>query len=521
MKASFTTRQADLTPHPMRFSRSINHYRTAGFVCSIAGAIVLCSALVMYSQQLPLSPTMESEAETISKCLRDLASDQPEVRNRAVLILGKYAHPSARNAVIQSLNDPEARIRLSALVSLTEKEIFPCDAAGEILAMLPDPDVHIRRIVSTYMPNIVQCLPMVGRGMDIGAAEPTPRSRFQSLILGGFSDEDATVRRNMAVNIRLLHGVVSLELQRRLLRDPDAQVRTLALDAVRSRLTDDALIAEVKFLAADPDPAVRRQLVQCVSIVSSANATDVLTDLAQDNEFDISCDALLSLFRRGGMKQFSELRRRLDDPRMDSGTAKRVISQLGAFAPESESAIVELMRHPKGAYRAMATAVYGVHLYPDADVALILELTRDSDLSVRQAAGNLLQRMPTISAEHIQTLTTNEYPDIRETAVMVTTKQPPPVARMALSDLALDDVASVRLAALQEFYRRKLDGWEGVIQQTIQDPDPAIRDAMIGYLLRFRSRDPGLEQLLTEFAQQTTDEQLRARIVGRQPRRPL
>ena len=80
--------------------------------------------------------TVESEAETISKCLEDLNSKSVDIRKRAILILGKYSNSLARNAIIRSLKDPDADIRRSALVSLTERSPLPPNSRDSILRLL-------------------------------------------------------------------------------------------------------------------------------------------------------------------------------------------------------------------------------------------------------------------------------------------------------------------------------------------------------------------------------------------------
>ena len=136
------------------------------FVRIMAIPIIIMNSIT-FGEEVKLSQPQESESETIEKCLQDLKSDSIPVRKRAVLILGKYSNPIASKAIIRSLEDYDATIRRSALVSITEKPITP-DAVEPVLKMIGDGDVHIRRIASSFIPEIM-------RGYRI------PRHRFYDI----------------------------------------------------------------------------------------------------------------------------------------------------------------------------------------------------------------------------------------------------------------------------------------------------------------------------------------------------
>ncbi len=475
----------------------------------LTAMVLTASFLTLYAADNVPDPAHETEQETISKCLADLSSPSADVRRRAVLILGKYTNPGALSGIIQSLNDTDAGIRRSALVSLTERASLSSTSAEAILQRIDDPDVHIRRIVSSYLRQLLSTYRV--RPARHSATPAGPMSpALQQRLVNALRDADTVVRRNMVAHFSYLKFLLTSQHLVHLLGDTDREVRILALDAAKHVLDDATFIQLVSDLVHDSDRLIRLRLAKILAKTRSTSATPLLRKLSTDEDFEVSTEALLALFTQRDFSHYSPLRQRLDDIRMDSTTASLVISQLRYFGVQGNTALVELIDHPNPTIKDKALQTYGQGMGGIADVDLILRCLQDASRPVRDTAGQILLRLKTPPRAAIGTLASSNYADIRLLAVDLAHRLPGRFTAPVLLDLILDDDFEVRMAALSEIIRSRPAGWEQIIERTLDDDNFDIRLRTITMLTR--SRSPEVELWVRQYHENTANTELKRLI---------
>lgn len=479
----------------------------------VTSALFLFGTLSLIGQDMSPNESHESESETIQKCLQDLKADSVEVRKRAVLILGKYSNPLAARAIIQSLNDKDSGIRRSALVSLTEKPLSR-RAVEPMLKMVGDSDVHIRRIASSYIPEIMRGYRVPRHFQRKNSKINDWSSELRDIIGESFRDEDAIVRKNMMTHHHYFREFLSRETLKNLLNDPDRDVRILALNASVAMFRGDELVENVSFLSSDPDPAVRRQLTELLGRTRSETAKKILSTLAEDKDFEISTEAYIALFKQPDFSYYTELRKRLDNPQIKSKTVSKIVNLFPIMGNEDgPKALRELLKHPDPTLRKVALKVYGQSFRKDSDAELLVELMNDPSKTIRETAGQVLIQLAKINVGHVETLAASPYPDVRNAAISFSAKLSAPDKKIILLELILDEVVEIRLKALGEMIRKNVDGWKLVAQQTLTDDNLEIQQNTITLLLQNRSQKS--EDVLMDFARTTDNPALKEIILKR------
>ncbi len=475
-------------------------------------SVIILGAFVLimqsgYCQNQPFISGVETEEETIAKCLADLNSTQVEVRQRAVLILGKYNQPNAMLGIQKSLRDPASLIRRSALVSLTEKKAIPATIAQTMLEMIADEDVYIRRIISSYIPEIFR---FRSWGIII-----TPGQEFDEqlkvALVKAFADSDVTVRKNMITYYHYFQTILPAENLKKLLLDADRDVRMLALQAASITLSMPELFETIARLTQDPDISIRKRLTQILGQFNDKRADKILEEMIKDSDFEIAHSARLKLLLHGQPAHDKTLRQALDDPRIDPTLAESIIQSMPVLGDSGRTALQELMKHPNPGYRTMALKTYGLHYRFESDVELLFSLACDNDRSVREAAEQLLPRIPQPTTAQLMSLAKSRFGDNRKTAILLSRRLNNGDAALLLEELMLDDQQSIRSDAVGEIIRRQLDNWETITTQTLADKDQLLRQQVLTHLLRFQP-DKGTI-LLQEIAATTTDITLRQLIL--------
>ena len=438
----------------------------------------------------------ESESVTIAKCLEDLKSEKEDLRKRAVLILGKYSNSKARNAIIHSLKDKSPSIRRSALVSLTEKPLSRT-AVEPILFMIGDPDIHIRRIASSYIPELMRSWG-IRRPLALHSTQNKKFSpKLSAILTKAFNDKDAIVRKNMITNYNYFRQFISPESLQRLLSDPDRDVRVLALNAGKKLLSPKEFIDAAATLSSDPDRTIRLQLAQILKNNRDDRTKEILNQLTNDEDFSISTEAHISLFHHSGFSDFQVLRDRLDDSRMDSQRATNIIQLIPLMGSLGEKTLGELILHPNSFFKETAIETYGRTYINNAEPGIFIELLKEPSLTIRRAATNILVRIPQVTAKHLAPLVFSEYSDVRKTLLQISPRLGKEEAKELLMELILDDKNSIRMLAIEQILRRQIDGWKSIAKASLEDDNPEIQQKTITLLTRSRSKDA--KNILNEF----------------------
>ncbi len=449
----------------------------------------------------------ETEAETIAKCLNDLTAKDMEVRKRAVLLLGKYNRPNAVAGLVRSLKDPKAVIRRSALLALIQKPADQKDSEA-MLRLLSDPDVSIRRLVSSHLIRLLRVYYYDLRP-PLQPADVLPQEVKQA-IARAYTDPDATIRKNMLSAWYLCRAVVRHETVLALLKDPDGDVRLLALNTSAMILQRDSFVDRVKFLARDQDRLIRLRLTRILGNQRYQNGAQLLETLTKDKNFQIVSEAWLSLYRGGRLKVWPELRQSLDDPQMKTDQAARIIRCVPYMRAKGETILLELMRHEKSAYRLAALETYGRSYWRTQRHGPLVKLLEDPHPPVRAAAGALLKRGAKLPVKAIKAMAASRHANVRTLALDLSLSLARQDAQEILMELILDDQSQVRRHALALVAKRELDGWEEIMADTLDDEDPQVQHQVVVSLLQNGGK--AAIAVLKKYAEDGEDAKLRELI---------
>ncbi|MDP7742506.1 MAG: HEAT repeat domain-containing protein [Lentisphaeria bacterium] len=449
-----------------------------------------------------VGPDKKSENETVRECLEQIRSDSADVRLRAVTVLGKYHSPAARDGVVNCLGDESEAVRQSALVALTERRprnfagVWQLSNLDPVIRLFGDPSVHIRRTATSAIPDFF----VYGLGRRRARVFSKPSQEF---IIAAYNDDDVTVRKNMVTYHWVFKLFVPPEMLIERVNDVDRDVRVLALKSCRSAVKSELFVPLVQHLTNDEDRIIRLQLALILGRGGLKDAEPVLQTLAADEDFEVSTEASCALFRLSRQKNLAPLyqdvlRPRLDDPRIHSTTAVKVIQQLHRLDVKTrESALRELMQHDNGLYRYEALRKYCSSLAATMDVGLVFGLLDDASRKVRDTASRQLSKKrfaPT--PEQQQQLLKNRYADVRKSAVQMTRTMAKVMAEPFLMDLLLDDRNDVRYLAVSEIGRRRIGDWVEILEATTTDDDRQMRALAVKFL--FNSRTPQSQAVIED-----------------------
>ena len=452
--------------------------------------------------KIAAAPNKQSENETVRKCLEQISSDSADVRLRAVTVLGKYHSPAARDGVVNCLGDESEAVRQSALVTLTERRpknfarVWQISNLDPVIRLFGDPSVHIRRIATSSIPDFF----VYGLGRRRARVFSKPSQEF---IIAAYNDDDVTVRKNMVTYHWVFKLFVPTETLIERVNDVDRDVRVLALKACRSNVKSQFFVPLVQHLANDEDRIIRLQLALILGRGGLKDAEPVLQTLAADEDFEVSTEASCALFRLSRQKNLAQLyqevlRPCLDDPRIHSTTAVKIIQQLHRLDVKTrESALRELMQHDNGLYRYEALRKYCSSLAATMDMGLVFGLLDNASRKVRDTAARQLSRKRFApSREQQQQLLENRYADVRKSAVQMTRTMAKVMAEPFLMDLLLDDRNDVRYLAVSEIGRRRIGDWVDILEATTTDDDRQMRALAVKLL--FNSRTPQSQAVIKD-----------------------
>ena len=462
---------------------------------------------------LPPGESKETEAETITKCLRDLDSADVAQRRRAVLILGKYAAPVAQAAVLRSLQDPDDTIRQSALVSLTENEMMPPTARDPVLKLLGDPNVSIRRIASSSLREALipslRFLPMEATNVRISgtSGQFTPESKV--LLNRALEDTDPIVRKNILTLAPMLAEVLETEPLRRNLVHEDKEIRVLALLACEMLMasTPEQFLQLVTPLAADREAVVREAVARSLGRCGSG-ARELFLRLAEDTDAGVKIAALEGLGRMRDKTVMDKAGDLLRDEGIPLDDKRRLLMLLPTYGETGVQMLLDLAR--KSSPALQVEALRQLSYQPPATVPLtqFQEFIASPAKELRtQATAGLMRQATELKPEFIATLCASPYADVRLTGSYLVDRLPPEKATAVIGDFILDDAVEVRTAGLQLAVIRQIPEWVAILRQSLDDANPEIRRAAVDALLLRPT--PESRQLLENLQQNTPDPELK------------
>jgi len=448
--------------------------------------ITLALALPMTARPLiqPKGSSMETEAETIAKCLEDLKSPQVEQRRRAALVIGKYTTPQAQQALLACLQDPDRDVRQSALVSLTEGNTLPQAAKPWIFRLLKDSDVHIRRLASSLLPDAIGVsMTNVSFSPNVrikASGNRTPEENQEALACmeAALADSDLSVRRNVLRASRFFPGSFSAQALEPFFDNEDNELRCLALLAYESAHVDGATRSEkISRLVKDPFPQVRLILVSLATVCGN-DGLPLLRQLMEDGDSNVRLEAIKQYVQTLQPDSLPVLQQALFNPTIPEKQRALLVHLLLYFKENAEPILTKLLDDPSPAIQAEALRLMASGRNGNLSVDFCLRKLSSDNADVRRQCLLTIQRqLMNPSPEQIKQLVSQPYSDVRLAAIqsLLPRLKDKQAMEPFLLDACTDDFPAVRASAVRQVVMRRITGWEEILAAAAEDEAQEVR----------------------------------------------
>jgi len=335
-----------------------------------------------FSRQYPPEAVKEIQdklknATRATEALSELAKDpRREIRLLVVLLLGELGEKDGANLLWKLLQDGAEAVRVAAsgaLVSLHETVPVPPDVSA-----LRDTRPEVRRLAVATLGKI-------------GDKNVVP------LLLGALEDENEMVRQEAirAVADRPPQEAAGKALLKRL-HDPNVEVRTAAVSALRAHLTPQ-VIQELEAALKDPDWHVRAATILALGrrdnpILSEPDVVQAIVMALQSDEFALVRDRAADALRFVNPKLVAQS---LVEVLISTNRAVRfhaVRSICHSRITDTLPLLMEHTKHPDADVREHIMDVFGA-IGGANQVPKILETLDDAEPRVRLAAVRALSQL--------------------------------------------------------------------------------------------------------------------------------
>ncbi|MBF6173357.1 fumarate reductase/succinate dehydrogenase flavoprotein subunit [Nocardia blacklockiae] len=194
--------------------------------------------------------------------------------------------------LVSYLDDPEPRVRATALSVLTEET--PDGFADRLIAALGDPDAAVRAAAVSGLRELVEILPAAnGLAEFADASDPLVRAAVVDLLRALRSGDPelfgkAVVDPDHRVRIEGVHALVSLDDWTALTTAAHDENREVRVAAARGLATVGRGGADtVRALTGDRDPLVRAAALAALAALGSAEDTATLTAALNDSAWQV------------------------------------------------------------------------------------------------------------------------------------------------------------------------------------------------------------------------------------------
>lgn len=458
-----------------------------------------------------VSPRHTSEAQTVERAADDLRFGEIGERVGASKLLGKYPSRQTSLMLVGALDDQSPLVRRSAIVSLAEHAssgfiLYDTVLVEKVFSKLGDPDVEVRREVSSMIPRLSSGLTRnrvemveINGNKHFRTLPGSLRSDLQVLATNSFLDEDAIVRQNLLKYYQYLRIPLPVDSLVVLLSDSDLGVLLEALSKISSNASQRVVVNKIKELANHTNRGVR---LKVVDVARDSNRyhpeyRSVLRSITNDQDSEVACMAAVELARfgerlsstiTGRIKQYLLSARGMNS---SVTTILYAVSAMGSDAIEIYSALTE---HSSSKMRSVAWQRY-LNLVKGWDNSEIwLPALKDRDKGVREKILlSLRGRVSELAVGEVGALVESKYSDVRIFAGQSLLSAEKKALDEYGFDLLIDENSIVRATTIRAIGARRFPGWVTIMSRSLLDDDYVIQRAAMDSLLG--DRQEGLEVL--------------------------
>jgi len=458
----------------------------------------------LMGQSVSSQPLLTEEAQrqaTIDRARVDLDSGSPELRKGAVMLLSKYESAQARGAVLGALRDPDPTVRFAAVVSALAWRSYTVAALEELMHALDDPEVDIRRAVSTSLDKLVsyrlrasqqQLQQLLLRPNRVSGGQmpmpPTLPVSIQRKMVDALLDTDVVVRRNMISKYNALRINAPSEIFVRLLQDEDLEVRSSVLPLAARYLEFSLFLEKAAVVVDDESPILRLSLIRELNPRGEVKPIQLLQKLSLDADPEVATAAQLQLYNNDpNLVRYQLLVKRFAEGSLNAKQRERLVQLLGQLeeVKERNRFVLQFLEVSEEVLRVVAARHFFNfelgELYPE-NLALIL---KDSSANARsQVINYYMTHRDKMQSVDWKVWLESEFKDVRLALVRLASALPREESAEVFFDLLLDDEIDVRVEAMTMYSRMRMDGFEKVLEMTLQDESVIMQKRAVQYIIQ-------------------------------------
>ncbi len=420
-----------------------------------------------------------SEIETIKNCLIEVKSESSKIRRKAVMILGKYNTPEVLNALTITLNDNDKDVRYSAIVSLLEINIIQKNTLLPLFKLLLDSNVHARRLISSSLPKLF-------RNYIFGNLSKDELKQITKCIIIAFSDSDNVVRMNMINYSDLFMISLPDKLLNNAINDKNRDIRILALKKIKEHKKYQIINNNMVKLAKDKDDIIRNNLsIYLKSMPKSYNLRDALKILIKDKNISIVGNVIIVSLQRNINISLEKIKSVLENPKLDVKIGSNIIS-LYNWDKSNISFLEKLLNENSAEYKITALQKLSICKFYNFTTKQYKNLLNDENFNIRNYTTIILRHNKFSDYKFIKKFIMSEYIDIRKAIIYLSNNLKESEAEDILMELIFDESDKIRVLVISEIHRRKINNWEDILIQSLEDSNIIISQtavySLIGHL---------------------------------------
>ena len=453
------------------------------------------------NKTVPEPPRRSSQVETIRQAEIDLRHGKEGERVGAAKLLGKYPGSLSSSMLIGALDDQSPLVRRASMVSLSEHflngfPVYDRSLIEKIYSKLGDPDVEVRREVSTMIPRLVT--PMMRGGVErtivngrsvYRSVSASLRPDLLALTQNAFLDEDAIVRQNILkyhVYLRVPLSPLTLE---KLLRDQDRGVLLAALERISMNASQPRIITEIEKLSDHEDRGIRLKIVDVARDCNRYHTKyrSILRSMTDDPDEEVTSMAAVELARFGekiNPDVIDRIKNYLLSAKGMSSQVTTILYAVSAMGDDGIQVYKALTEHGSSRMRTVSwqrfLSLSNGWNNPEAwTIAL-----QDKDEGVRTAVINTLRgRIKPIDQSTMGALVESSHQDVRKFLAESLANAESPAFQEHGFDLLIDEDPNVRAATIRSFGIRRQPGWLRIMERSLLDDEYVIQRAAMDALI--------------------------------------
>lgn len=445
-----------------------------------------------------------SQAETVRKAGEDVRFGEEGARVGAAKLLGKYPGSLSATMLVGALDDQSPLVRRASMVSLSEHAnngypLYDKTLVEKVFSKLGDPDVEVRREVTTLIPRIVSGLMRGGmevveiNGRKVYRSVPSNlRPDLYQLAIRAFSDEDAIVRQNILKYHQYIRVSLPASTLVNLLGDPDQRVQLEALGRVYSNASQRAVVDKIDELSKHADKGIRLKVVDVARDSNRYHPAyrGILRSMTKDEDPEVTSMAAVELARFGERiagDVIERIKQYLLAARGMSSQVTTILYAVSAMGKDGAQVYRALTEHSSSKMRSIAWQRYLSLSSGWQNPELWLPGMRDRDKGVRDAIlMSLRGRVKSLKMEQLGKLVGSQYPDVRIFAGQSLMTADQEAFDQFGFDLLIDEDTVVRSTTLRAMGQRRVAGWVRIMSRSLLDDDYVIQRAAMDALLTDR-----------------------------------